>query len=568
MSDVIRFPQLMKSRAHSVGELKAAEGATDDVKMSDFYGGAGDEAAFEDPTCEAETNISFLQQEDELPTPAIGWSNQELADLYRTQRILAQAGVTTEVDRGITDEGDPWFVFMDGQGEVLVHFSRFDGAYLVSSQMQEAPIKGDSLQDLVTQFSNRVRPVESFGGAARNVVSMGRRHRDVVFIHPAAALAALVWSVYLMSDELIAATPMILSEETEGPSSVPGEAAIARKLEASEEELEGQTNDLQKASLVGSDLEFSKQGMAASFNRDGLMAGLSGHSVKAMGVSLSFVALAVGLPLPASNVAEIVSDTSAPLELSLKELSAALSQVKEKEKTLLLASEATNPEERAIEAVTPASETKLVTALDITLDTDAPAVVQLPETAPVSEPHSLASHAPTQPSTTTPREGAPAQADKESETVTEETQTASSSNSTAGTQEVSFLQSFDSAFKSFEIAGLDRLAQDDLFKLLNSEAAAGILDPLEAHDSPSLEETLRFDAFDQDARVYLDFLLQTYSNVKVVNLSKEIIFIHMDAFEDTSGATEIYTKSWSFDDGGTISTIGLKSDMLEFDLIA
>lgn len=568
MSDVIRFPQLMKSRAHSVCELKEAEGAADDVKMSDFYGGAGDMAALEEPTCEAETNISFLQQEDELPTPAIGWSNQELADLYRTQRILAQAGVTTEVDRGITDEGDPWFVFMDGQGEVLVHFSRFDGVYLVSSQMQETPIKGDSLQDLVTQFSNRVRPVESFGGAARNVVSMGRRHRDVVFIHPAAALAALVWSVYLMSDELIAATPMILSDETEGPGSVPSEATITRKLEASQEELGGQTNDLQKTSPAVSNLEFAKQGMASSSNRDGLMAGLSGQGTKAMGVSLSFVALAAGLPLPASNAAEIVSDTSAPLELSLEALSAALSQVKEEEKTLLRASETTNPEERAIEAVTPASETKLVTALDITLDTDAPAVVQLPEAAHVSASSSLAGHAPTQPSNVSPREEAPVLTDEKSETLTEETQTASGSNSTAGVQEVSFLQSFDSAFKSFEIAGLDRLAQDDLFKLLNSEVAAGIPSPLEAHDSSSFEEALRFEAFDQDARVYLDFLLQTYSNMKVVNLRKEIIFIHMDAFDDTSGATEIYTKSWSFDDGGTVSTIGLKRDMLEFDLIA
>lgn len=567
MSDIIRFPQLMKSRAHSVCGLKEAQGAADDVKMSDLYGGSEDMTAHEEPTCEAETNISFLQQSGELPVPTVGWSNQELADLYRTQRILAQAGVTTEVDRGITDEGDPWFVFMDGQGEVLVHFSRFDGVYLVSSHLQEAPIKGDSLQDLVTQFSNRVRPVESFGRTAPNVVAMGRRHRDVVFIHPAAALAALVWSVYLMSDELIAATPMIISGEAGGPSSVPGEKAMTHKLAISQE-VEGEAADPQKAPPAVFDLEFAKQGMAASSNRDGLMAGLSGHSVKAMGVSLSFVALAAGLPLPASNAAEIVSDTSAPLELSLEALSAALSEVKEREKTLLLASETADPEARAIEAVSPAGETKLASALDITLDTDAPAVVQLPQSAPVSDPHNLAAHAPTQSSNTVPREEAPVPTDGKSEPPAEETQTASVSDSTAGVKETSFLQSFDSAFKNFEVADLDRLAQDDLFKLLDSETATGIPHPLESPDPSSVEETPRFEAFDQDARVYLDFLLQTYSNVKVVNLSKEIIFIHMDAFDATSGAAEIYAKSWSFDDGGTISTIGLKSDMIEFDLIA
>lgn len=93
---------------------------------------------------------------------------------------------------------------MDSQNEVLVHFSRFDGCYLVTSQMQETPIKGDSLHDLVAEFSRRVQPVAQAG---QNVVSLTKRNRDVVFIHPAAALAALVWSVYLMSDELIAATP-------------------------------------------------------------------------------------------------------------------------------------------------------------------------------------------------------------------------------------------------------------------------------------------------------------------------------------------------------------------------
>ncbi len=94
----------------------------------------------------------------------------------------------------------------------------------------------------------------------------------------------------------------------------------------------------------------------------------------------------------------------------------------------------------------------------------------------------------------------------------------------------------------------------------STEDAPNPLSPLQGVDG--------FETFDQDARVFLDFLLQTYSNIKVVNLATEIIFIHMDAFEGNDSAQEIYAKSWSFDDGGTVSTIGFKSDMALFDLIA
>jgi len=167
MSDVIRFPRSVRSTALAVSGLTETEDGPGSFKMSDLYGRAREEEAVDDGHSEADANVSYLQQPSSLPASVTGWSNQELADLYRTQRILALAGVTTHVDRGVTDEGDPWFVFLDSQNEVLVHFSRFDGAYLVTSQMQDAPIKGDSLQDLVAEFSSRVKPVTQAGQRGR-----------------------------------------------------------------------------------------------------------------------------------------------------------------------------------------------------------------------------------------------------------------------------------------------------------------------------------------------------------------------------------------------------------------
>ena len=52
--------------------------------------------------------------------------------------ILTQAGLETEVDSGITDEGDPWFVFIrPDTGDVVAHFARIDGLFLAVSAVNQ-----------------------------------------------------------------------------------------------------------------------------------------------------------------------------------------------------------------------------------------------------------------------------------------------------------------------------------------------------------------------------------------------------------------------------------------------
>ena len=559
MSDVIRFPRSMKSTALAVSGLTETEAAPGSFKMSDLYGRTREDEAVDDGHSEPDANVSFLQQPSSLPAPITGWSNQELADLYRTQRILALAGVTTQVDRGVTDEGDPWFVFMDSHDEVLVHFSRFDGAYMVTSQMQDAPIKGDSLQDLVAEFSRRVKPVTQAGQSGQNVVSIAKRNRDVVFIHPAAALAALVWSIYLMSDELIAATPMIAAGEAEsaGPTSV--EKSTMGDLNPATDHADELPLVAQKAPPLPGDQDLAKQGTIASASREGLALGLSGHGAKAIGASLSLVALAVGLPLPASNAVEIAYEDGTSQKLSFASLSAALTQVKAKEAALLLASEVTHPQQRQIEATTPSDEVAQAEALNIGTTVDTPVAFEAVKPMHSAEIALLSAHAPA----AMTWDDVSAQVLENTTRVKEATPAPSAGAAPEAVKETSFLQSFDAAFDSFEITSLDKIAETELIQLMapeSTEDAPNPLSPLQGVDG--------FETFDQDARVFLDFLLQTYSNIKVVNLATEIIFIHMDAFEGNDSAQEIYAKSWSFDDGGTVSTIGFKSDMALFDLIA
>jgi len=559
MSDVIRFPRSIRSSALAVSGLTEAEDAPGSFKMSDLYGRVREDEAIDDGHSEADTNVSFLQQPSSLPAPVTGWSNQELADLYRTQRILALAGVTTQVDRGITDEGDPWFVFLDSQDEVLVHFSHFDGAYMVTSQMQDAPIKGDSLQDLVAEFSRRVKPVMQAGQSGQNVVSIAKRNRDVVFIHPAAALAALVWSIYLMSDELIAATPMIAAGEAEdtGPTSV-GKSAVG-DIDPATDHADELPLVAQKTPPLPADPDLGKQGAIASPSREGLALGFSGHGAKVVGASLSLVALAAGLPLPASNALEVADENGTLQKLSLASLSAALTQVKEKEAALLMASEITKLQQRQIDATSPSDEEGQAETPTMETTADTPATFEIVQPTHSTEIAILSTHVPEAAPSSMARDDV-----SESAKKVKEAPPASSADAASETaKEISFLQSFDAAFESFEITSLDKIAETELTQLWNPEDTKDVQNPL----SP-IQGVQGLETFDQDARVFLDFLLHTYSNIKVVNLATEIIFIHMDAFDGNDSAHEIYAKSWSFDDGGTISTIGFKSDMAQFDLIA
>ncbi|MEM5544875.1 hypothetical protein WNY61_19255 [Sulfitobacter sp. AS92] len=430
---------------------------------------------------------------------------------------------------------------------------------MVTSQMQDAPIKGDSLQDLVAEFSRRVKPVTQAGQSGQNVVSIAKRNRDVVFIHPAAALAALVWSIYLMSDELIAATPMIAAGEAEGTGPTSVEKNAVGDIDPATDHADELPLVAQKTPPLPADQDLTKQGAIASPSREGLALGFSGHGAKVVGASLSLVALAAGLPLPAGNALEAADENGSLQKLSLASLSAALTQVKEKEAALLMASEITKLQQRQIDATAPSDEEGPAETPTMETTAETPAAFEIVQPTHSTEIAILSTHVPEASPSSMARDDV-----SESAKKVKEAPSASSADAASETaKEISFLQSFDAAFESFEITSLDKIAETELTQLLDPGDTKDVPNPL----SP-IQGVHGIETFDQDARVFLDFLLHTYSNIKVVNLATEIIFIHMDAFDGNDSAHEIYAKSWSFDDGGTISTIGFKSDMAQFDLIA
>jgi hypothetical protein len=138
------------------------------------------------------------------------WENQELADLFRVKRLLDAAGVVCEVDRGVTDEGDPWFVFCQSDGDIFAHLCRIDGAYILDSPSIERPLRGRDFNELINDFTglNKTASGSSLddnNDDTHRVVRLSRS--STLRLHPSAILAALIWTFLLSSDELVLVRP-------------------------------------------------------------------------------------------------------------------------------------------------------------------------------------------------------------------------------------------------------------------------------------------------------------------------------------------------------------------------
>src|SRR6185503_20197999 len=121
------------------------------------------------------------------------WSQRELEEFYRVEDALTKTGVGISTDRGLTDEGEPWFVFFrQDNEEVIVHFARIGGEYVVASNFTEQLVRGRSFQTLERELLD-THPY---------VLPKQNASRTTVFLHPAALLAALVVTGYVNSSEL------------------------------------------------------------------------------------------------------------------------------------------------------------------------------------------------------------------------------------------------------------------------------------------------------------------------------------------------------------------------------
>jgi len=109
------------------------------------------------------------------------WTDQEIAEFFRVQDALTQAGMQVGTDRGVTDEGEPWFVFYrPATEEVIAHFARIDGEFVADASAVAEPVRGRDLRHVLNQIVNRY------------AVVVPKRNGGNLFMHPAAMLTAFV----------------------------------------------------------------------------------------------------------------------------------------------------------------------------------------------------------------------------------------------------------------------------------------------------------------------------------------------------------------------------------------
>jgi len=87
------------------------------------------------------------------------WTAGERARLEDLADSLAAGGVKVEVVFGATDEGDPWCVVTDADGDVLIHVARIDGKFVVHSAVDDMMSEG---ADLHAALRDRLAATEEF----------------------------------------------------------------------------------------------------------------------------------------------------------------------------------------------------------------------------------------------------------------------------------------------------------------------------------------------------------------------------------------------------------------------
>lgn len=162
-------------------------------------------------------------------SPARGdWTQQELAEFYRVETILLQSCISLDTDRGVSDEGDPWFVFCRPEtGDVVIHFARHGSEYIAAGGGIDRVLRGRSFREIVDSF------------VAEQPLFLRRPEGDEkVFLHPAALLSAFVATAFFLFVSLDA-------EASEAQGSDAAKAAPRETLPATFQAL------LEAAGLIG-----------------------------------------------------------------------------------------------------------------------------------------------------------------------------------------------------------------------------------------------------------------------------------------------------------------------------
>ena len=483
-------------------------------------------------------------------SPGTDWTNQELADLWRVKRLLEAAGVPVELARGVTDEGDPWAAFCDSEGEVFVHLARFDGAYLLAAPRLAEPLRGADFSELIAAYTG-VKGERGAPPAGRVVALRG----GAVMLHPAAALAALVWSVYLASEEVVIVLPEE-DAEAEGDAVAEVEAVATAPMSAIALDARPDGDPGHEAAQLG-----QKPGETA---RDLALAGAG------MGASISPAGVALGLTVIASAYGFVTqTEVEAAPEAEAEALPPAEDGEELQAEVRIEKHETGDGTERAEDggsapAALARMDAETEAAAELPVEAVAEAALdaptgELPEAIPVAAPAQDVQIAPTEPEA---EEAASAEPEAETAPAAPQTTVAQPAVSKAApaaeAADEPELTTLDDDAVLDLLAGFELWSADEEIVVVTAEAA---LDET-SEDNPWSH--IR-QSFDEEVEAFADMIREKAGHM-VISYEDSIVIVDVAAV--SADAEESYVRSWVDDDGTTVSIVGHQSDFADFGLLA
>lgn len=550
--------------------------------------------------------LAFMREQPDNRTS--DWSNQELADLFLVKRLLNTSGVVCDIERGLTDEGDPWCVFCDSHGEVFIHFCRIDGLYLLDSPNLERPLRGTNFSELVSDFSNRAIPSRTSDDPAkageRRVVHFKRNGK--VHLHPSALLSALIWTLFLASEELVLVTDQdhVDGGSETGPDTA--DAALSKDVQADAIESFSEKNllkNIPEDAFCGEDNELiDEDGGCETKSLDLHVKDINPHQglvtlSNVYAIGLSTLAVTCGL-MSKSIWLDASADISGNLDenkqktvhseknndessesqtqdghMALESFFDALLSIEITEDLALLRDTvlaALNTEDPTVapgevEINVPPLATQASSDLETS---DAPEISAISKVSlsnsDVAPDLSMSETEAQKNTASTPEQGN--EADPAVALLGDLIHEAPQglSNIMNAWQPVLQKTALDNIkiYSSFDINQFS----DQRFEKLSEVFSVEMKDDQELIEDTSDDTDGTLWSFDEKAKHFIGSFLDRHDSIEMIYKKGNLILIDLDAFNSSGGETHIM--SWEFDDGSVVSTVGLKTDYETFDLIA
>ena len=511
------------------------------------------------------------------------WSNQELANLFRVKRLLDAAGVPNEIDRGVTDEGDPWFLFCDANGEVFIHLCRLDGVYVLDSPSISRPLRGRDFNALIEEFTDRRVPAGSDAPDTRRVVRLERNGK--VFLHPSTMLAALVWTLFLAAEELV----MILPEESAGPPGpdlpddlVPvagsgGQETDFDPLQLALQDQGMQDDDARPDSFVSRNTHdteaFTEEkigqntyaiGLSAIAISLGFMSETQVPDVDAM-ILESILAMIAGQDDATGEGMDVLDDLGIA-QNGAQDFLAALTQFFDE--VSLAARDGKEPAAQDAEAHQDTGAPGHIQAFVEGLETQVSAFLgaqeQLRDTGePSAETARATPEAETvQDALTEPSIAYAQETDQMAQMLSRFGLVNVSGNLETNAREYTFDD--NTVVATFDVNARELETATDLITG-SLETGQPALDVIDVDFGDTSGQQSPFQPYDDEAFAFITFLMSKENDLEMIAVGNELILLDPEIFN--VAVKDTFAVSWTLDNGEIISTIGLRSDYEAYDLV-